>query len=69
MKIVSVTQLSDQLLTATNEIGSAQDAIVERAVSVFESFDVSADGLSPASHDPVESIVSLTERVDASALL
>lgn len=69
VKVVSVAELSDQLPAAADGVGHKQEAIVERALSVSESFDVPVEGLSPASHDPVESVVTLTERVDASALL
>lgn len=69
VKVVSVAELSDQLPAAADGIGHKQEAIVERALSVSESFDVPVEGLSPASHDLVESVVTLTERVDASALV
>lgn len=70
VKIASVKKAPAQLPSSGyDEIGSKQEAIVERALSVAESFDTPAEGLAPSSRDPAESIVSLTDQVSASALL
>jgi nucleotide-binding universal stress UspA family protein len=70
VKITSVKKAPAQLPTsAYDEIGSKEEAIVERALSVAVSFDAPAEGLAPSSRDPAESIISLIDHVDASALL
>jgi nucleotide-binding universal stress UspA family protein len=70
IKIASVKQTPPQLPAATyDEFGSKEEAIIDRALAVADSFDARTEGVTPFSRDTAESIVSLIDRVDASALL
>ncbi len=70
LTITSVTELPAQVpVTAEDEHGSQQEAIIKRALSVADSLGVPAEGRAPPSHRPARSIVSLVENTDAAGLL
>jgi APA family basic amino acid/polyamine antiporter len=69
--ITSVVELPSQIPVRANhnDLGSQQEAIVKRALSIADSVRVPAEGKAPPSHRPVRSIVSLVKDTDAAGLL
>ncbi|MEF8780870.1 MAG: universal stress protein [Haloferacaceae archaeon] len=70
LTVTSVTELPTQIpVTAEDEHGTQQEAIIERALSVADSLGVPAEGRAPPSHNPSRAIVSVVENEDAAGLL
>lgn len=71
LTITSVVELPAQIPVRADhdDLGSQQEAIIERALSIADSAGVPAEGKAPPSHRPVQSIVSLVEDTDAAGLL